>query len=565
MVYVLFLLFTKPLTWGDTIIYAPEIVDYSKGLLPLPRFFDFAHLLWRPLGYFLWRYAGFYSVTDTGWNQLLDVYSALRLPSIVLGYVGFLSVFGIASRVSRSLRVGTILAIAFMGWNACIDYFQVGTAYFPAMSLQLAALYILLGGPRGERTSLRAWISGALLAASVCLWLPYLFGIPGILLLAFFWDRADLSWNNEEGRARLGWLLHVVAACFVVGVAGFGSAAVAAHIRSAGQAKAWISESRHGYDQGKNYLRVATGLPRSLIDVGPDGLLLKRFVLHDAYNPVGIWYLIRFSLWKIAFFYAGMAGLLWALLRDRLARGILAAFLLSSGIMILFAVLFFEPGQSERWMPVFAVLVAAIAFAFRAGRKWQIGQIALAALLAVAFVHNLQVYAAVRDPGPEDPTIARMQTVRAALVPNSIVTLVSLGDDICAFPQHYPYHEFNRQRPIPYYLAVALGFADTKNWREGFGSRALAAWKDNGDLWVSKRLLAERPIPETAWAEGDDPNLKWSALSGFFSAFQYDKDIGGLDGFERLARTDPNRDLLVAAAVPLGNGQAGGDGARQTK
>jgi hypothetical protein len=543
--YALMLRFTTPLTWGDTIIYAPEIISYSHGQLALPRFFDFAHLFWRPLGYLLWRYGGFYTPSSTGWNQLLEVYSAFRVPSVILGYVALLSVFGIGARISRNIRTGAILAIAFLGWNACIDYFQVGTAYVPGMALQLAGLFVLLGA----RTRLNVCLAGVLLALSVTLWLPYLFGIPGVLLLAFFWNRSSLSWNDDEARARLRWLAQVVAVCALVGAAAFGAGMLGANVRSVAEAKAWITESRHGYDQGKNYLRVATGLPRSLIDVGPDGLLLKRFVLHDPYNPVPILDLVRFSLWKIALFYVGMAGLLWALLRDRQSRGVLLPLLLSSGVMIAFAVFFFEPGQSERWMPVFAVLVAAIAFAFRRGFQWQIGQIAVAALLAVAFFHNLSVYAATSDPGPEDPTMARMLAARAALAPHSMITLVTLSDQICQFTEHYPYHQFNREDPLPYYLAVTFGFSFSHEWRETFAHRAQEAWRDHGDIWVTKWLLSPHPSPKTGWAEGDDPQLKWADVNRFFASYDYDKDIGGSDGFMRMSPTPANQARLDAAAA----------------
>ena len=46
------------------------------------------------------------------------------------------------------------------------------------------------------------------------------------------------------------------------------------------------------------------GFARSFINMGDDGILFKRFLLHDPYNPVSLFDLLRLSLFKYLLFYA---------------------------------------------------------------------------------------------------------------------------------------------------------------------------------------------------------------------------------------------------------------------
>jgi hypothetical protein len=41
VLYGLLILFTKPISWGDTIVYAPQIVDFSKGAMPRSEIWEF--------------------------------------------------------------------------------------------------------------------------------------------------------------------------------------------------------------------------------------------------------------------------------------------------------------------------------------------------------------------------------------------------------------------------------------------------------------------------------------------------------------------------------------------
>jgi hypothetical protein len=267
LLYGLLILLTKPISWGDTIVYAPQIVDFSRGAMPRSQTWEFGHLFWRPIGGLVWRMGGSYWSHQSGGGQVLEVYSALHALNLVFGWVAVLASFGIAWRISRRAFTATLVGSAFVGWNAFMNYFQSGTAYVPGLALQLAGLYLLLGDYRRGHAPWRAWLAGIALALSVCLWFPYLFGLPGIFLLAYLWDR-DPKGSSADSRIRLRWLAQAVVVCAIVGVVSYAAGISLAGIKSPAQLKAWISNSAHGYQPGQRYFRVATGLPRSLVEVG---------------------------------------------------------------------------------------------------------------------------------------------------------------------------------------------------------------------------------------------------------------------------------------------------------
>lgn len=548
LVYVCLVNLTKPISWGDTGIYASDIAAFSEGQVSSRRIWEFGHLFWRPIGNFLWHLGGASWPPRFGGDKVLQISAALQLPNLVLGYFGGLAAFGIAWRISRNAITATAIATAFLGWNATLNYSQSGTAYVPGLTMELAGLYLLLGFSRHGFSPFRAWLAGVALAVSVCLWFPYLFGLPGIFLLAYLWDRKDTAWNSVESRTRLRWLAHALAACALVGTASYAAGMWSAGIRSAGELKAWVLDAGHGYQPDKRYLRVVTGLPRGLVQTGEDGLMLKRFATRDPYAPVGAFDLLFTGVWKILLFYVGLAALIWTLLRDKDARPVRLAFLLSGGLLVFFAVVVFEPGQSERWMPLFAVLLAAVAFVFRSRETLRLSALPLAAMLAVVWVSNVAAHATRGEPGPDSPAVARVDQLMPLVAPNSTVCLLSFRDEISLLGVRFPFHAVNRNEKMKFYVIVEPGNMSTAVWERDFASRGLLAWRRNGEFWISKRMTAKRPAASWGWTEADDPHLKWRDLPAFFEGFAFDGESGGPDGFLRIARNPANQARLEAAA-----------------
>ena len=551
LVYAALIYLTKPVNWGDTPVYAWQVIAFSKGLLDPRKFWEFGHLFWRPIGYLVWHLGMPYWSRQFNGHQVQQVYAALRLPNLVMGYVAALASFGIGLKVSRSVVVSTLIVVAFLGWNPFINYFQSGTSYVPGLAMQLVAVYLLLDDSNIKKFRRRAWVAGALLAFSVCLWIPYLFSIPGIFLLAYLRGGANPGSSGDERRATQRSLLHALGVCALVGVGSFGLGTYLAGIRSPGEFKTWVADAGHGFQPDKRYFRVATGLPRGLVELGQDGVALKRFVLRDPYNPVGVSDLIRTSWWKLLLFYGGMAGLIWALMGDKSAQWVSWPFFLTSGMLLVLGVFLFETGQSERWLPGFTVLVPALGFIFRRPKTLRMATVPVAILLAVAWCNNLAAHTSPRESGLQNVTVARVLELKPALVPGSVICLLSIHDDINAFLARFPFHPLSsliEDGTMKLYFVTDPGNASSVRWRQSFTTRSLQAWQENGDIWISKRMLAGRPLPEWGWVEGDDQHLRWKDISAFLKQYTFDGDVGGTDGFLRIAHIPANQSLLESAA-----------------
>ena len=68
--------------------------------------------------------------------------------------------------------------------------------------------------------------------------------------------------------------------------------------------------------QDKGLARTILGFPRSFIYFGNDGMLVKRYLVRDPFNPVTGLDILRLSLWKLILFYLFLAALGLNLLRS---------------------------------------------------------------------------------------------------------------------------------------------------------------------------------------------------------------------------------------------------------
>ena len=64
-------------------------------------------------------------------------------------------------------------------------------------------------------------------------------------------------------------------------------------------------------------------------------------------------------------------------------------------------------------------------------------------------------------------------------------------------------------------------------------------------MWVTTRVLADRPVRSWLWVQGDARPITWEAMYRFFQNFDHSEIRGGEDGFFRVMDTDDNRRLVV--------------------
>lgn len=530
---------------GDTLRYAGDVVHHARG--ESVQFWEFGHLLWRPWGSIGLKLFGPWFESSFGDT---DVQAVARFFVITNFVCCVATVFLIWALLRRfvSLLLATLVAVAFCGANCFLDYIALGSAYLPALCFEVLALWLIAKGTEKAAINLvLICLAGVSYALSVLLWFPYIFAGLGMILFILLW-RPDIGWRDR--------LPHGVIFLVALGVTYFallGAGAAADGIHGAAQFKQWIVDSDSGWSQHLNVVRAATGVPRSLYELASDNILLKRWFFHDPYNPVHIGQLAGALFLKLALFYIGVAALVWILMREKAARSVFLVLLGAAVPLLFFAIVVFEPGSTSRYLPLLPFLYLAAAVALSVGsvrQRLAYGGVSL--LLGSALVLNV-----VTLTHGKSSLAAEVHRERNLL--NGQIT----GQALVFIPTlHDAFYEVPLTRPIDHdlssskYMTVDVVEAASLrllHWRAEFAARVLDAWQDHQQVWVSQRVLAERPQKDWPWVEGDDPRIRWAELPPFFGQFQTDRAINdGQEGFVRLADNPANRLLLeqLLAADP---------------
>ena len=174
--------------------------------------------------------------------------------------------------------------------------------------------------------------------------------IPAAVAFPLVW------FGFDRRRLRLAGL---TAACFILVLSSaYALAIYRLGIQDLAGLRSWITESSHEIVNIKGWSRVAFGIPRSFLSMGKDGILFKRFLLKDPYNPVTVSDLLRLSLGKIAFLYLVIAATFVGLLRGNAERRLLVVAILGGLPLLAFAV-GWQGGDVEHYMPVYPLIFAA--------------------------------------------------------------------------------------------------------------------------------------------------------------------------------------------------------------
>ena len=548
IVLAVILLSTRPVELGDTRVYANDIVGHlGKSLFgPANSLWEPGHVLWRPLGWALLSLASSPLSALTDWTPFMQASFVLMAVSVLCALVTVVLWHAMVIRMTGSKGLAFMVAIAM----ACSDGFLLrvasGSAYIPGLMCITASLCFLGRG----KTILGALFYGL----SVLLWLPFILAGPALLLLA-----ACPSWNWNTplkeifAKVDLAGAIRftVISATIVVLVYGF--AIYALRASSAGEAENWFVAANHGYSPNIKLVRIASGLPRSFLYLGRDGILYKRFLWHDPYSPVTLWNIAIATSWKLIAFYLFCACLLYELLRRPRSGWLVLFFMAGVAPIILFALTLFETGSAERYLPALPFLLIATAWALRdfpASRR--VTQFGIAAFLLCVVLTNGYSFAAPRISAEDLGSLARVADLRSRLTSASIVMVTTDQDDLDVTVNRLAFDNVNRPTPMHMYYVIRMGNVQVLSWRQELAARTLTVWKHGGDVWVSNRLWSPRPLPSWNWVEGDDRGISWRELPQFFAALNTDAVSGGPDGFRRLARNEANRALLT----PLGAGIA---------
>jgi hypothetical protein len=443
--------------------------------------------------------------------------------------------------ITQSTVCAATVALTMACSNGFLLYAHSGSSYVPALMCCTASLYFLFRGRTG--------IAAACYVLSILLWLPFVLAGPALVLIALWpgnWTVPVKRIHESINRARA--VRFVVIAVAALALA-YGLAAGARRVSSVRELKDWYSQANHGWSQSIKGVRIATGLPRSLLNLGNDGIRLKRYFRRDPYAGVTILDLIKVSLWRITVFYLFLVCLLYDLLRRGPSRWALLVLLAACGPVVLFALFLFEPGSPERYLPALPFLVLAIGWVLRDLAKRRLTQIVVAGFLLCVVLNNGYYFSALRVSAGDSSTRMRLEGLRGRLTGGGIAVLATYQDDIVDLVNRSPFDGLNRPEPFPVYDAIGPATVRVLQWRQEFAAKVIAVWSRGGEVWISKRFWSPTPRPEWNWVEGDDPRVTWPELPRFFSQLRTDGDLGGADGFRRLAPDEINRTYLTPMAL----------------
>lgn len=541
---------TDPYFMGDTWAYVESVLAHQQGfdhLHTTNSFWEFGHLYWRPLGWL--AYVTLRPLTSlwVGADDYANATLALIILSWVAGLASVLLSHKLLSLFTRQEWIVNLITLALLFSNAFLNYAQTGCSYVPGLALILFSFYVLLrDGEKHERSLKTSLLAGAGLAGAVGLWFPYVLAIPAALAAPLFLQ----GWNKE----RLRLALHTGIVAAVILILSYGIVVLSLGIYTVAAFKAWMLESSHGERATKGVLRLIFSVARSVINMGNDGLLFKRYLVHDPLNTVSLADLFRLSLWKVAFFYLFLAATLINLFRTRQGKNVLGLLCLNSLPVLVFALFIFEAGSLERYMPLLPALLLATAFSLSAERTLRPLKFITVAFIVVFALVNLNAMRSDVLGRQQEQVAVRIRDLQPQLKPHSLVVTTHLQDELVSFNYDFPFNEINRRGHLRVTALMEISVDTVLTWRQDFARRALGAWETGGDIWLSKRIFAERPRPEWNWVEGDDARVSWSNFAPFFAPLEMGQAVGGEDGFVLLLPTPANKQILETI-VQTGRGE----------
>jgi 4-amino-4-deoxy-L-arabinose transferase-like glycosyltransferase len=544
LVCALILLFTEPAYLADTGRYMTEIMNHRAHLLPSSQdpFWDFGHPAWRPLINLLFDGAGRTIQTVRGGDARQALAWLMIAINIVSTLVAVFFLWLFLKKHTNALAAW-VASAAFLCTNALLDFSRSGSPYVPGLACVIVALWLtqLAAARQPKGLFMAAAFAGLSLGAAVVLWVPFIFSIPAVILYAVFGSK-------YPARRDLKLAALIVTFCGLAIAVTYSFVIQQRQIRSFASLKSWIASASNEASQTDRLKRAVSGVPRSFLDLGDDTLLLKRYVFHDPYTRVGlVQILFAAGTIKLLLFYLYAGAIVWVLWRRPDERGILLLLAVAALSVLVFAVILFEPGGPEKYMPAYPFFFLAAAVALQAGggtyrtMRWLMAVF----LVVVLCAGNIYAKAGSRRTEAYRAFLERKQSLDAQARRGDMVAVISFWDPLYRLPA---LRLLDSQAQPDFWVYDVIEVASTRvfHWRQEFAAQALARWSQGKQVWLSTRLLADTPLPEWKWVEGDTGRVKWSEVRDFFRPIEVQPRVGGADGFVLVTDGPRNAESLRA-------------------
>ena len=532
---------------ADTNVYAEAIlrhqhsgdpVDY-RSLTSNP-FWDFGHVLWRPFGWlcFVFMRPATWLLAHSEQEQVILTLIGINIIAALASVCCF---FLLARRIVGHIWPAALATLGLLSADAFLNYSHSGNAYVVGVAWLVAGMYFSFGQNSQASPMGTGLLAAVMFAFAALFWFPYVFVLPAAIAVPILIDGPD----RQRWRAAV----LTVVACAVIGMAAYTSAIAALGTWHPTELKEWVLASGHGQIQAGGFravARLAFSLPRSFLNMGRDGMWLKRYLVHDPYAPVTLHDLFRLGLWKLILFYLSAAAICIGLSQSRRGRMVFLLLAFSAVPIFAFSVFIFEAGSIERYLPLYPFVFLAFAYVLADRQTTSaVRALLILAVIAMAAVNINSGRKAVLE-SQKTEAMARIKDLVPVLDQNSLVLAVNEQDSFAEFRHNFPLDPINVQATWQTYDMLEINAARLPRWREDFATRALAIWQRGGTVWLPERVFHGRPRPEWNWVEGDDNRVKWTDIPSFFSQFEIGSTRGGEDGFVLLKPSSKNKDILGA-------------------
>jgi len=539
LLFLLLVVFTRSSILNDTVNYADDIraSEICSSLSQCPQLWDAGHLIWRPLGHFLFPPLLPLLKPFVGGDVPMAIDLLLMLCSGFALFIATLLLYSILVSETGDVAKSLFVTTAFLCAEANLYALHSGTPYPAGLACLIGAVWCARTGVKTDRRSVV--FAGLLGGLAVAFWLPYVVALPALLCWVLF--------HRPLARASTALILFLSTA--FTGVLLFGLAAQFRQIGSVSGFHMWLSDSAHGTEQNRNLFRALFGLPRSFMDMGQFGLTMKQYLLRDPYANVRLAELLRFSLLKVFLFYAVLISLafLWRIAKGKKLLIVLGvAFLANMTLAV-----FFEGGSPERYFPLYPFFFIAAGQCLCLPQISRPVRLLLVSVFLIIIVGNLPSSFVSSIHAEENKTAQRIRPL-LPLPPESLIIALT-NDNVSWLRQNGPLYEINRGSPSFRFQSLYLPMTQTLSWKQDFAARVLAAWAKGGQIWVTNRVSYPKPRQEWNWVEGDDPNVGWAGIVNFFRPLDRGPVLGGEDGFFLLSRSTANYSALSSIASQTGS------------
>lgn len=532
---------------GDAPDYAQSI--HAQFLAGDCAFLEFGHLLWRPTGYGLTVMTGGRAALEGSSVPWLPVLARLNAVVWIAGLVAVAALAAWLNRITKSAFATLAGVTVAIFAKVFLNYAQTGNSYIPALACLVLALWLGGVGATPARRRAASVFAGVALAGSMLYWATFVLAAPVALLAPL------LLGEDRRGAGRSAVLSAVTCGAVMLGVYAWATAALG--LDTVAEVRSWITASNHGIAYG-GIGRAAIGLARFLVDVGDYGTQVKRHLLSDPYHPVTRGDLFNFQFARFVGVY--LFALLSVTLAWRAPSGprTIAFFAASLVPVVMFGVAW-QGGDMERYLSALPAIALVVARATQApGIPRPLRLAVPAGVVAIAVVNGSALF----TPKVEQSratALRRLDDIQDAVTERDLFVVSHWQDPLMAAVRNDPFDARVRSG-LTVYPLLTPGANGVERWRDFLAARVGDAWARGARVWVSRRLLVERPASEWAWNEGEDSRVSWRDLHGFFTGFTYSGATAPASSeFLLLPAMSANRDHLTSYASATQADGARGD------